>query len=68
MYQHCGGSKHRVYGRFSLTDGAEEYFSHWPCELCWNGMSGGRYDATALDDNDDVVELSLCVDCLLEVI
>ena len=56
-----------MYQHFSLIDGAEEYFSRSLCDVCKTWLAGGRYDATALDENDDVVELSLCVDCLLEV-
>jgi len=56
-----------MYQHFSLIDGAEEYFSRSLCDVCKTWLAGGRYDAIALDDNDDVVELSLCVDCLLEV-
>ena len=36
-----------MYQHFSLIEGAEEYFSR----SLW--LAGGRYDAIALDDNDD---------------
>ena len=58
-----------MYHHLSLIDGVEYFLypAHSLCDVCNTGKAGGRYDAIALDDNDDVVELSLCVDCVLEV-
>ena len=56
-----------MYKLFSMRENAEEYFSRFPCDLCLTDVSGGRYDYIARDDDDDVVELSLCGDCVDEV-
>ena len=56
-----------MYKLFSMRENAEEYFSRFPCDLCLTDVSGGRYDYIARDDDDDVDELSLCVDCVYDV-
>jgi hypothetical protein len=60
-----------MYSHFSLADGAEEYFAHTACDVCHTWIGGGRYDVVALvhgaNGRTDVCELSVCVDCVLEV-
>jgi len=54
-----------MYQYFSMKDAAPN-FGSYPCELCHTSLAGERYDYIAFD-NDDVVELSLCVDCVYDV-
>ena len=54
-----------MYQYFSMKDVAPN-FGSYPCELCHTSSAGERYDYIAFD-NDDVVELSLCVDCVCDV-
>jgi len=56
-----------MYKLFSMRENAEEYFSRFPCDLCLTDVSGGRYDYTARDNNDNTVYFSLCVDCVYDV-
>ena len=60
-----------MYKYFSMTTDAdgnsESYFSCASCDLCHSTLGGDRYDYTARDNNDDIVELSLCVDCVYDV-
>jgi hypothetical protein len=61
-----------MYQYFSMTTdvdeiGNEPYFSWASCDLCFTTLGGTRYDYIARDNNDDIVELSLCVDCVYKV-
>ena len=61
-----------MYTNFSMVtdddDGNNEhYFSSSSCDLCQSSLGGDRYDYVARDVNDDIVELSICVDCVYDV-
>lgn len=55
-----------MYQFFSMKDAAPNFGSYL-CELCHTSLAGERYDYIARDDDDDIVELSLCVDCVYDV-
>jgi len=44
--------------------GDEGEFSWQPCELCHSTLGGQRYAAHALDSNDELIHLEICVDCV----
>ena len=61
-----------MYTHYSMvTDGDdgsnEPYFSHYCCERCQSNLSGDRYDYVALDADKEIVELSICIDCVYDV-
>ena len=45
----------------------EHYFSSSSCDLCQSSLGGDRYDYIALDADKEIVELSICVDCVYDV-
>jgi hypothetical protein len=50
------------------NDGSKEHYFSWAsCELCHSNLGGDRYDYIAWDDKDDKWELSICVDCVMDV-
>ena len=55
-----------MYKIFAMDDG-EEYFSWHACELCHSTLGGGRFDYIGIDDDDEQTELSICVDCVMDV-
>jgi hypothetical protein len=55
-----------MYTHFSMKDAAPN-FGSCACELCHTSIVGERYDYIARDVNDDIVELSICVDCVFDV-
>ena len=61
-----------MYTHFSMVtdddDGNNEHYFSWSsCERCHSDLGGDRYDYVARDVNDDIVELSICVDCVCDV-
>ena len=56
-----------MYTHYSMKDSAPN-FGSYACELCNSVMAGERYDYVARDVNEDIVELSICVDCVFDVI
>ena len=56
-----------------LTEGIQEGsiideggFSWQPCELCGSTLGGNRYAAHYRDDNNDIIHLDICADCMDE--
>lgn len=49
----------------------EGYFSWYTCDCCNERLGGQRYDIIGLnpgDEPEDVVELSVCQDCYVELL
>ena len=44
---------------------SEPSFSWMPCDSCGSRLGGDRFDAVALDDDKEIYELSICVDCAM---
>ena len=55
-----------MYTHFSMKDAAPN-FGSCACELCHTSIAGERYDYIARDVDDEIVELSMCVDCVFDV-
>jgi hypothetical protein len=55
-----------MYKLYSMKDAAPN-FGAYACELCNTVMAGERYDYIARDVDDDIVELSICIDCVYDV-
>jgi superfamily II helicase len=55
-----------MYKILAMAD-KEPNFGSYACELCHSCLSGERYDYIALDDDDEQTELSICVDCVMDV-
>ena len=55
-----------MYKLYSMKDSAPN-FGSYACELCQTTVAGERYDYIARDADDDIVELSICIDCVCEL-
>ena len=55
-----------MYTHYSMKDSAPN-FGSYACELCQTTVAGERYDYIARDVDDEIVELSICVDCVFDV-
>jgi hypothetical protein len=45
----------------------EGFFSWSSCDLCSSSLGGTRYIAHGLDENEEIVHLEICEDCLLNL-
>ena len=55
-----------MFTHYSMKDAAPN-FGAYACELCNTVMAGERYDYIARDADDDIAELSICIDCVCEL-
>ena len=47
-------------------DNVESYFGSW-CDECGHGaLAGDRFDCVGRDADDEICEITLCLDCYLK--
>ena len=42
----------------------DPHFSWSSCDICRRSIAGNRYDATALIEDQGLIEVSICTDCV----